>query len=245
MFVALLLLGAGLSDLVRGTPDRADLKRCLLAACVGSASSAAIAALGGFSATGTAIIAAALAVVLVAWALVPGHATSLRARVVLIVVGVFLVALLSASGGAPSAAGDLLSWYQHLPFRGTHKPPFSRFLLGLSAGIFVLSSANRLVRLVLEAAAADLETGEEALKGGRWLGALERLLVLGVVLAGQPTGAAVVIAAKGLIRIPEVARRGPDHDANQSREVTEYFLIGTLSSLLIATALAALILAMN
>ena len=42
------------------------------------------------------------------------------------------------------------------------------------------------------------------LKGGRLLGPLERLLILGLGLAGEVTAASIVIAAKGLIRFPEL-----------------------------------------
>ncbi|WP_448060706.1 hypothetical protein [Cellulomonas hominis] len=66
-----------------------------------------------------------------------------------------------------------------------------------------------------------------ALRGGTWIGLLERLAVTGCVLAGQPGGVAVVVAVKGLGRYPEL-RENPG--------ASERFVIGTLTSLLCAGA---------
>jgi hypothetical protein len=61
-----------------------------------------------------------------------------------------------------------------------------------------------------------------ALRGGTWIGVLERLAVTGCILAGFPAGVAVVVAVKGLGRYPEL-RENPG--------VSERFVIGTLASL--------------
>ncbi|MGY4642595.1 hypothetical protein [Cellulomonas sp. URHB0016] len=65
------------------------------------------------------------------------------------------------------------------------------------------------------------------LRGGTWVGALERLAVTGCMLIGQPEGIAVVIAVKGLGRYPEL-RENPG--------ASERFVIGTLASLLWSAA---------
>lgn len=63
-------------------------------------------------------------------------------------------------------------------------------------------------------------------------------------LAGQFTAAAVVVAVKGLLRFPELQRgvsaeaRTPDGPS----DVTEYFLIGSFASWLVALAGVALLL---
>ena len=62
-----------------------------------------------------------------------------------------------------------------------------------------------------------------ALRGGTWIGFLERFAVTGLVLAGDATGVALVVAIKGLGRYPEI-RENP--------EASERFVIGTLASLL-------------
>ena len=66
------------------------------------------------------------------------------------------------------------------------------------------------------------------LRGGTWIGALERLAVTGSLLAGYPAGVAFVIAVKGLGRYPEL-RENPGS--------SERFVIGTLASLVWAAAL--------
>lgn len=60
------------------------------------------------------------------------------------------------------------------------------------------------------------------LRGGTWIGVLERLAVTGVLLAGYPAGVAFVIAVKGLGRYPELR----EHPGSSER-----FVIGTLGSL--------------
>jgi hypothetical protein len=240
-FLAFLLLATGIGDLVRGTPDSVSVRRAAFAAGSGTVASAALAAIGGFSLVGTLALAATLLVLLTLWGLAADDNGHVAARAVLVSVVVVIVATIAVSGSAPDLEGDLKRWYESLPFAATARPPLPQFVVGLATSVFLIASANRVVRLILTAANAELEKGEEALKGGRWLGALERLLVAGVVLAGEPTGAAVVIAAKSIIRIPEVT--GSQRASTTTRAVTEYFLIGTLSSLLTATALAALVLA--
>ncbi|MDP3890799.1 hypothetical protein, partial [Nocardioides sp.] len=57
------------------------------------------------------------------------------------------------------------------------------------------------------------------------------LVVLGV--GGYVTAAAVVVAAKGLLRFPELQR---GVEAEGPSDVTEYFLIGSFASWLFALA---------
>jgi hypothetical protein len=62
---------------------------------------------------------------------------------------------------------------------------------------------------------------------GRLIGWLERTLLYGLILAGAPDAAAVVIAAKSIARFP----------AFSEEKFAEYYLIGTLLSFLIAAGL--------
>jgi len=73
----------------------------------------------------------------------------------------------------------------------------------------------------------------ETLRGGRWIGVLERAAVFGSLLAGQPALVAVTVAVKASARFPEI--RGA-----RSGEVAEHFIIGTLASFLLAGGLAVL-----
>ena len=71
----------------------------------------------------------------------------------------------------------------------------------------------------------------EVLRGGAWIGALERLAVFVTVLAGWPEGLAVTLALKGLGRYPELRTETPG--------AAERFIIGTFTSVLWAVACAA------
>ena len=80
---------------------------------------------------------------------------------------------------------------------------------------------------------------EGQLRGGRLLGPLERLFILGLGLAGQVTAASLVIAAKGLIRFPELqsSSRADDDGAAPDMRIhalTQYFLVGSFVSWLVA-----------
>lgn len=82
-------------------------------------------------------------------------------------------------------------------------------------------------------ASSDGPEGPRALavlRGGTWIGILERLAVAGSVLLGVPEGVAVVVAVKGLGRYPEL-RENPG--------ASERFVIGTLASLVWSVAVAA------
>ncbi|MEZ5165180.1 MAG: hypothetical protein R2695_01345 [Acidimicrobiales bacterium] len=69
------------------------------------------------------------------------------------------------------------------------------------------------------------------------IGPLERLLILGLVVAGQPTTAALVVTAKSLLRYPELR----DADGIDVHELTEYVLIGSLLSWMLALVGAAIV----
>lgn len=75
-----------------------------------------------------------------------------------------------------------------------------------------------------------LETGR-VLRGGRWIGILERAAVYATLVAGFPAGLAMIIAIKGLGRYPELR-------AQADSRVGELFIIGTFASMLWAAAFA-------
>ncbi|WP_347057131.1 hypothetical protein ABC795_10525 [Blastococcus sp. HT6-30] len=66
----------------------------------------------------------------------------------------------------------------------------------------------------------------DILRGGAWIGVLERGAIAGTLLAGWPEGLAVVLAVKGLGRFSEL--RAP--------AAAERFIVGTLASALWAAA---------
>lgn len=69
----------------------------------------------------------------------------------------------------------------------------------------------------------DGELARAVLRGGTWIGLLERIAVTGCLLAGESSGIAIVVAVKGLGRYPEL-RENPG--------ASERFVIGTLTSML-------------
>ena len=72
------------------------------------------------------------------------------------------------------------------------------------------------------------ETGAEdpasGLRGGRWIGPVERLLMAGLGLAGAYPVVAALMAAKGIVRFPEISA-----DAGRGSRAEE-FLVGSLTS---------------
>jgi len=65
------------------------------------------------------------------------------------------------------------------------------------------------------------------LRGGLWIGLLERVLITAGIAVGQPAVLAVVVAVKGLGRLPEL---------RESRAAGERFIIGTFASAAVAGA---------
>lgn len=152
--------------------------------------------------------------------------------------------LIVALGGWASPVAGPIGWW--LPWIGLGEVEPQRALMVVGVVLLQLVTANQLVRLILGAVGAVRPVGvpqpSDRLKGGRLLGPMERLLIVGLALGGEFGAASAVIAAKGIIRFPELtaARResaettdpkGPGID-----EVTEYFLVGSFASWLIALA---------
>jgi hypothetical protein len=74
----------------------------------------------------------------------------------------------------------------------------------------------------------------EVLRGGAWIGLLERAGVFASLVGGWPEGLAIVLGLKGLGRYPELR--------NQERTgAAERFIIGTFTSVLWAAACAGVV----
>jgi hypothetical protein len=72
----------------------------------------------------------------------------------------------------------------------------------------------------------------DVLRGGAWIGVLERVAIAGTLLAGWPEGLAVVLAVKGLGRFAEL----------KAPAAAERFILGTLASGLWAVACVGVVL---
>lgn len=120
-------------------------------------------------------------------------------------------------------------------------------LLATGLGLFHVVSANAVVRLALceeNRGAADraADHANEALvlkrpqlKGGRWIGPLERIALTGLLVAGAYPVAAGLMAAKGIVRFPEIQQ-----DRTKGN-MAEYFLVGSFVSWTIAILAAGLL----
>lgn len=256
--LAALLVAVGAADLGRSLLDQSGAGRALsrgVATALGVAVLLVVAALGGLLTGPGPWLVAVAALTVGAWVISSDIAASApRGHVLaLLTLGLGTVAQLALSGWAPEAGGALGRWldWAHLPW----SPDPERALLISGLALVQLSTGNLLVRLVLISTdamaaaparpaparpAAGTEQPSSELKGGRLLGPLERLAILGLGLSGQATAAGLVVAAKALIRWPELSAHSRTGYAHIDK-VTEYFLVGSFVSWLVA--LGALVLA--
>ncbi len=236
--VAAWLLSVGVADAVTSSLDNSlGRRRALLGVLSGAGSALLLLALCGAALRAALLLAAGFGLALALWLWTSRRAISRsrRTRWPLVVMVTSLAVLLATSGSAPPAAGVLGDWYQGLAIPVLERVPVERFLVGLGSTAYLQVTANVLVRLALTAAGTSVQVQESTLKGGRLLGPMERTFLFGLTLAGELTAAAVIVAAKGALRFPEI------QSAPGASGVTEYFLIGTLSSLLVALSLATLV----
>lgn len=168
----------------------------------------------------------------------------------LLVLGAGVAVTLLASGLASPVAGPFASWWSGLAWPPATRVDPDRALLVLGVLTAQLSTGNVIVRLVLAAtgtvnparrasgSATDPADPASDLKGGRLLGPMERVLIIGLGLAGNLTAASIVVAAKGLLRFPELSSR---KDQEHVHRLTEYFLVGSFVSWLLALVSLALL----
>ncbi|MEP9383025.1 hypothetical protein [Nocardioides sp. KR10-350] len=234
-WLAILLVGLGVTDLVRSVRRVAVVPEC-----VGAGAAVLLGLLCELTEWRDALAYVVVAAVVVAWgrtSRLPGT----RAAVPLALLGTALVAGLLLAPWAPDVTGPVADWLQRAPWLGLATADPAHTLLVLGGVLVQLSTGNVVVRLVLEATGAQppQRPGQRSLKGGRLLGPMERLVILGLGLAGHVTAASLVIAAKGLVRWPEL-QSFRDTDEPSIDEVTEYFLVGSFVSWL--TSLGTLVL---
>ena len=169
-------------------------------------------------------------------------------------VAVLAAALLAAAAALAAAADDDVSGWQRAA------AAVLGVLVAVTAGSHVVRAVFRLTRREVRparparpgavpadaappGAAAptgelplDLESPASVLRGGAWIGYLERGAVAATLLASFPEGLALVLAVKGVGRYPELRDAGSGGRAGA--DAPEEFIIGTLASLLWAAAAA-------
>ena len=121
----------------------------------------------------------------------------------------------------PLAAGPLGPWMAQLPVLMAH-----------AAGLIATVWAGGYAVRTLMSGLAFTEAKDSLPKGGQLIGRLERLMILMLLLANQPDGIGLLIAAKSILRFNELARDASD------RRASEYVIIGTLASFAWAIAAA-------
>lgn len=165
--------------------------------------------------------------------------TGTRQAVPLVVFGTAVGLLILLSGWGSEAAGLVGRWTSWVALSDAPDP--DRVLMVTGVVLVQIATANQLVRLVLGSVGAVKPAGQpqpsDQLKGGRLLGPMERLLIVGFGLAGQLAMASAVVAAKSIIRFPEINAK-KDRNGNTEKvgidDVTEYFLVGSFASWIIA-----------
>jgi hypothetical protein len=107
-------------------------------------------------------------------------------------------------------------------------------LLAVAGGGPLTTAVFQLVDGSHESEASSVRAAGEVLRGGTWIGALERGAVYAALVAGWPEGVALVLGLKGLGRYPEL--RNQEHTGTAER-----FIIGTFTSVLWAAACAGVV----
>ena len=264
MITAILLLMIGLSDLVRIRFERSVRQPWIL---VGSTVLVVGAlAIFGLSLDRAWVLFCAAAAA--GWVAAMPIRNAAGPRVSLGLLGLAIATTLTLAYGPPSngSNGFLASVYTEIRLPALKSVTLTSTLSVIAVAIFLTASANLITRAALTlvkqdsaARSADstdakslhiLERGQSitsvwpegqvsALKGGRFIGPLERLLIVAAALAGAPAVIVGLLAAKGIVRFPEIS-------ANQDQgAAAETFLIGSLTSWAISAAAIGYIVAVS
>jgi hypothetical protein len=237
-WLAVLLIGVAVADLahsIRPVP--------LVNEGTGAAVAVWVGLMAGLTDWPDLLALAVIAVLVVLWGQTVTRAFSSRqvwgpAWAPLLVLGGSVVVGVLCSAWASPAGGLLGDWLAATQVPALVGMSPDRALLLTAAFLVLLSTGNVIVRLVLTVTGttnpALLDTSEDPehrLKGGRLLGPMERVLIVGLGLAGNLTAASIVIAAKGLLRWPELQSKT---EQQWIHRLTEYFLVGSFVSWLVA-----------
>ena len=141
--------------------------------------------------------------------------------------GLAVTSILAGSARLRVDGGWLTDWYDSLELQSLHGISFERFALTVGCLVFLVESANIIVRMVLAGTDAGVMASEQTLKGGRVLGPIERIFIFAMALSGQYAALTAVVAAKGILRFPEISRDVAGRKA-------EYVLVGSFVSWAVA-----------
>jgi len=110
---------------------------------------------------------------------------------------------------------------------------FAPYLLAVIPGIWVVNGILRLTPLKKEVR----QQIEVHLPLSAWIGVFERWLLIFLIGQGEWSALGFIIAAKGLLRLPEF-RSGTSSNSDMVHVLSSYVLLGTLLSLTLAITLA-------
>lgn len=220
---ALLLAAIGTADLIRRPGSRVrELELPFLAALTVFVVGAAAL---GYEREGVWVAVPAMAVV-VNWL-----SAQRQARLYgLVVAAAALLSAMLFGQHLPRHRPPIEQWYDGLEIPALQSVPLDVAVLGLAVVVFLVQSANVVVRAVLRQAGPAVLEEEQELQGGRILGPIERVFIFAMALAGQYAAVAAVMAAKGVLRFPEISRDA----VGGSR--AEYVLVGSFVSWALAFA---------
>ena len=235
MSVAVWLLVVGVCDLLRAARDATSSRRRGLLVLVGAAALVFVALATEFDLLWWSTVALTWLLGLAAWVLTSSAAldpsSSHRGawRVGAFVSFAVPLAALLMVGTRPFPSSDLWASVGGPTLAGAVGG--DTFVVHVGVAVALLGTSNVLVRLLLDAVGVPAVTNEKTLRGGRLLGPMERLFLLVLATVGQVAAGSVVVAAKGLLRYPELQRSGRDSGPT---DLSEYFLIGSFASWLLA-----------
>jgi hypothetical protein len=234
--LAVMLIATGIADVFRRRTDRVWLPAAVAPVVV-----VVCAVLAGLWHLGDISLLVVAAAASVCWVLLCARAerSGEHELAPLAVFGAAVSVLIVLSGWGSDVAGLVQRWSDWVGLPGLSEVSPDRLLMVVGVVLLQLATGNQLVRLVLGSVGAVKPPGQpqpsDKLKGGRLLGPMERLLILGLGLSGQLAAATAVVAAKSIIRFPEInAQKARENGNIGIDDITEYFLVGSFASWILA-----------
>lgn len=231
ILVSLLLAALGVADLFRSPEVRITKQQNVVGAfasvvvlwllCLGLELHWAVPAVGSAAVIG--------------WIAATADRTRRRRPWSVLGLGVGVGVLMGASGVLQQpTSGWLFDWYAGLQLPALAGIDLGQALAIAASAVFLINTANLAIRILLEWFLKDLPKTEKNVPGGRVVGPLERLFIFGLALAGEYLAVGAIVAAKSILRYPEIKDVG-------ARKEAEYVLIGSLLSWGTALILVAMV----
>lgn len=240
--IGLGLFSIGLGDLIAGGASGvpSSRPRSFMGIAAATASALILGLVFGMS-TRAIELAIVVAVTSAVWLTIRvGQLTERRAQLALAAHTVGIVILIGGANRWDATGRVVEDWLVELPLPGDA----GQSVVALGVMVYLAATANAIVRVVLAMAGTQVERSQQTLRGGRVIGIIERWLIYGLALAGQPTAAAIIVSAKSVLRFPELSKvariERPKGEAPGTPAevdyITEYFLLGSMVSWLLALA---------